>query len=124
MADGEEAAGAVRVEPRTPVLEKKPIVMASLDVTDVKGSVNTLIPLNIGTALSTPDQDIALRLSGLPDDAYLTAGTKLADSSWMLKRGEEMDIKLKVPSSQTSPLLIGVEAIDGTRATLPPRRRS
>ena len=57
--------------------------------------------------LTPPDQDIALRLSGLPDDAYLTAGTKLADSSWMLKRGEEMDIKLKVPSSQKSPLLIG-----------------
>ena len=112
IADGEDAAVEVRVEPRTPVSKKKSIVMASLDVTDVKGSVNTLIPLNIGTALTSADQDIALRLSGLPDDAYLTAGTKLADSSWILKRGEETDIKLKVPSLQTSPLLIGVEAID------------
>jgi hypothetical protein len=112
IADGEDAAASVRVEPRSPVSKKKPIVMASLDVTDVKGSVNTLIPLDIGTALTSPDREIALRLSGLPDDAYLTAGTKLADSSWILKRGEEMDIKLKVPSPQSSPLLIGVEAID------------
>ena len=74
--------------------------------------MNSLIPLSISAEGALPDQAIALRLSGLPADAYLTAGTKLANNDWILKPGEELGVKLMVPSAQTSPLLIAVEAIE------------
>lgn len=92
-------------------LLKKPITTARLDVTDAEGTLNTLIPLKISAEPAMPNQDIDLRLTGLPADAYLTAGTKL-DGAWILKPGEEMDVKLMVPSAQTSPLLIAVDAIE------------
>jgi hypothetical protein len=91
---------------------RKPIATARLDVNDATGNVNTLIPLQISAEPALPSQDIALRLSGLPADAYLTAGTKLADNAWILKPGEELGVKLMVPSAQTSPLLIAVDAIE------------
>ena len=91
---------------------RKPIATARLDVSDATGNVNTLIPLQISAEPALPSQDIALRLSGLPADAYLTAGTKLADNAWILKPGEELGVKLMVPSAQTSPLLIAVDAIE------------
>ena len=91
---------------------RKPIATARLDVSDATGNVNTLIPLRISAEPALPSQDIALRLSGLPADAYLTAGTKLADNAWILKPGEELGVKLMVPSAQTSPLLIAVDAIE------------
>jgi hypothetical protein len=101
-SDSEDAAAA---------LLKKPITTARLDVFDATGTLNTLIPLKISAEPALPNQDIDLRLTGLPADAYLTAGTKL-DGAWILKPGEEMDVKLMVPSAQTSPLLIAVDAIE------------
>jgi hypothetical protein len=91
---------------------KKPVTTASLDVSDVMGKVNTPIPLSISAEPAAPDQDIALRLTGLPADAYLTAGTKLANNAWLLKPGEAMGVKLMVPSAGNSSLLIAVEAIE------------
>ncbi|WP_119388997.1 hypothetical protein [Taklimakanibacter lacteus] len=100
--DEQEAAAAI----------KKPISTARLDVTDATGTLNTLIPLKISAEPALPNQDINLRLTGLPADAYLTAGTKGADNAWILKPGEEMDLKLMVPSPPPSPLLIAVDAIE------------
>jgi hypothetical protein len=93
-------------------LPKKPITTARLDVFDAEGTLNTLIPLRISAEPAWPNQDIDLRLTGLPADAYLTAGTKQAGNAWILKPGEEMDVKLMVPSAQASPLLIAVDAIE------------
>lgn len=119
--DGKVADGAPSPKPtpaseqaeqKTAAVSKKPITTASLDVADAKGNVNTLIPLNISAEPGVPNQDIALRLSGLPADAYLTAGTKLANNAWILKPGEELGVKLMIPSAQTSPVLIAVDAIE------------
>ena len=61
---------------------KKPVTTASLDVNDATGTVNTLYPaVKISAEPASLDQDIALRLTGLPADAYLTAGTKLANNA-------------------------------------------
>ncbi len=96
----------------TPASFKKPVSTASLEVTDASGNVNTPIPLSISAEPGVPDQVIALRLTGLPADAYLTAGTKLANNAWLLKPREAMGVKLMVPRSETSSLLIAVEAIE------------
>jgi|GEM_PF-5325917 len=105
--------GAIVPESRsTPASFKKPVTTARLDVNDARGNVNTPIPLSISAEPGQPDQDIALRLTGLPADAYLTAGTKLANNAWLLKRGEAHGVKLMVPKAESSSLLINVEAIE------------
>lgn len=116
VADGattpKPTAASDQAEQNAAALAKKPITTARLDVNDAAGNVNTLIPLQISAEPAVPSQDIALRLSGLPADAYLTAGTKLANNAWILKSGEELGVKLMIPSAQTSPLLIAVDAIE------------
>jgi len=106
------ADASEQAELNAAAIAKKPITTARLDVSDAAGNVNTLIPLQISAEPAVPSQDIALRLSGLPADAYLTAGTKLANNAWILKAGEELGVKLMIPSAQTSPLLIAVDAIE------------
>lgn len=91
---------------------KKPVTTARIEVSDAQGSVNTPIPLSISAEPALPDQDIALRLTGLPADSYLTAGTKLSDNAWILKPTEWRGVKLLVPSAPSSPLLIAVDAIE------------
>jgi hypothetical protein len=106
-------ADAVVPESRsTPASFKKPVTTARLDVNDAKGDVNSPIPLSISAEPAVPDQVIAVRLSGLPADAYLTAGTKLANNAWLLKPDEATGVKLMVPKAETSSLLIAVEAIE------------
>jgi hypothetical protein len=96
----------------SPASFKKPVSTASLEVNDASGTVNTPIPLSISAEPAVPDQVIALRLTGLPADAYLTAGTKLANNAWLLKPREAMGVKLMVPKAESSSLLIAVEAIE------------
>ena len=107
-----QAGASQQEEQNAAASPKKPVSTARLDVADAAGNVNTLIPLSISAEAGSPDQDIAFRLSGLPADAYLTAGTKLADNAWILKPGEELGVKLMIPSAQASPLLIAVDAIE------------
>ncbi|MGE0004178.1 MAG: hypothetical protein AB7S92_01190 [Parvibaculaceae bacterium] len=105
--------GAMVPENRsTPASFRKPVTTARLDVDDARGNVNSPIPLSISAEPALPDQDIALRLTGLPADAYLTAGTKLGNNGWLLKPGEATGVKLMVPRAETSSLLIAVEAIE------------
>ncbi|QIG50204.1 hypothetical protein G5V57_22250 [Nordella sp. HKS 07] len=112
IADAGKAGVSVVEEQHAVAASKKSVTTARLDVSDAKGDVNSPIPLNISAEPALPNQDIAFRLSGLPADAYLSAGTKLADNAWMLKPGEEHGVKLMVPSVPAAPLLIAVEAIE------------
>ena len=91
---------------------KKPIATAALDVADVTGSANQLIPLTLRAAAAEPGQAVGFRLSGLPEAALLTAGTKLDGTTWQLKPGEERGIRLKLPPDQTQSFVISVEAIE------------
>lgn len=112
IADAGNAGVSVVEEQSAAAAIKKPVATARLDVSDATGDVNSPIPLNISAEPAEPNQDIAFRLSGLPADAYLTAGTRLADNAWILKPGEELGVKLMVPSLPAAPLLIAVEAIE------------
>ncbi len=112
LADAGKTGVSVMEDQTAVASLKKPVTTARLDVSDAKGDVNTPIPLSISAEPAMPNQDIAFRLSGIPADAYLSAGTKLANNDWMLKPGEELGVKLMVPSAPASPLLIAVEAIE------------
>ncbi len=67
------------------VIQKKLVATATLDVADVSGSLNSFIPMMLHAEPALNGEDIALKVSGLPEDAYLTAGAKAPDNSWMLK---------------------------------------
>jgi hypothetical protein len=96
------------------VATKKPIATATIDVADVTGTANALVPLSLRAVAAEPGQIVALRLSGLPDAAYLTAGTRLDGSTWLLKPGEENGVKLKLPPGLTQSFLVNVDAIEPT----------
>ena len=62
------------------VITKKPVAIATLDVQDVSGETNSLIPLALHAEPALQGQDLLLQISGLPDKAYLTSGCLLYTS--------------------------------------------
>ena len=97
---------------RETTITKKPIAIASLDVSDVTGTLNSMIPLSLNAEPAFENQQLAIKISGLPASAYLTAGKKISDNTWILKDGEENGINLFVSKSDTSKFDISVAAIE------------
>lgn len=91
---------------------KKPVAIARLDVSDAEGEANSLIPLSLRAESSEPNQLLSLRLSGLPERAYLTAGTRINANAWMLRPGEAQNVKLVVPGDSADQFAIAVEALE------------
>jgi len=99
-------------------ISKKPIAIASLDVSDVTGTLNSMIPLALNAEPAFENQELAIKISGLPASAYLTAGKKISDNTWILKDGEENDINLYVPQSDTAKFDISIAAIETSTGEL------
>jgi len=103
---------------RQTTISKKPIAIASLNVSDVTGTLNSMIPLALNAEPAFENQELAIKISGLPASAYLTAGKKISDNTWILKDGEEKDINLFVPQSDTAKFDISVAAIETSTGEL------
>lgn len=115
-ATGDSAGGST-------VLTKKPVKIARVDVEDASGVLNYPIPLDLAAIAAEDEPPLALKITGLPGDAYLTQGTEIADGEWMLKPGEIEGVKLVVPQAQSPQLDLAVAAVEvktGTQAA-PPR---
>ena len=97
---------------RETMISKKPIAIASLDVSDVTGTLNSMIPLALNAEPAFEDQKLAIKISGLPTSAYLSAGRKISDDTWILKDGEEKDINLFVAQSDKAKFDISIAAIE------------
>ena len=82
------------------------------DVSDVSGPVNGPIALGISTFPVSSESPIAIRISGLPPEAYLTKGVAVAQGEWLLKSTELAKAELVVPRSTTSLLGLEVAALD------------
>lgn len=93
-------------------ISKKPIAIASLDVSDVTGTLNSMIPLALNAEPAFEDQKLAIKISGLPASAYLSAGRKISEDTWILKDGEEKDINLFVSQSDKARFDISIAAIE------------
>jgi hypothetical protein len=93
-------------------ISKKPIAIASLAVSDVTGTLNSMIPLALNAEPAFENQELAIKITGLPESAYLTAGKKISDNTWILKDGEGDGINLFVPQSNTPKFDISVSAIE------------
>ncbi|HUR43882.1 MAG TPA: hypothetical protein VMZ01_07270, partial [Aestuariivirga sp.] len=85
------------------VVAKKSIATATLHVSDVSGELNSMIPLMLRAEPAVAGHDLVLKISGLPQSAYLTAGMKAEDNAWQLPAADAKDVKLVVPvTSQPS----------------------
>ncbi len=102
---------------------KKPVRIPRVDVADASGALNNPIPLELAAIPADPEIPLALRITGLPNDAYLTKGKEVADGEWLLKPSEIAGVKLVVPNAQSSQLDLAVAAVEektGAQAA-PPR---
>ena len=105
---------AVPEQPKAPavaeanqtVIAKKPVIMASLDVSDAHGALNTAIPLDVKTT------GYDLRVSGLPDNAYLNVGTRQGSKDWLVKSADITQMKVVVPTLDRNQLDLEVAALD------------
>ena len=93
-------------------VSKKEISMASLDVNDARGTLNSMIPLILHAAPPDEANPIDLKISGLPPSAYLSAGKRSGISDWTVKTSEIAGLKLVVPNADLSKLDLEVAALD------------
>jgi hypothetical protein len=93
------------------VITKKPIAIATLDVQDVAGETNSLIPLALHAEPALEGQDLLLQISGLPDKAYLTSGHKSAQV-WTLAPEDLNDLKLVMPDGSKNEIDVAVAAVE------------
>ncbi|NJM31251.1 MAG: hypothetical protein HC855_15200 [Rhizobiales bacterium] len=56
---------------------QKPISIATLNVEDAAGTLNSSIPLLLHAESGSESEPISLKIMGLPETAYLTAGTRV-----------------------------------------------
>jgi hypothetical protein len=94
------------------VIPKKTLNTAKLEVKDIEGAVNSPIALDIAATPANADTPVALRISGLPDAAYLTKGTQIAAGEWMLKAEDLAQAELVVPHTSAPQIALEVAALE------------
>lgn len=97
---------------RTTVIERKPVSTATLQVADVAGETNSFIPLALHAAPAGLEQDILLKISGVPEGAYLTSGHRQEDQVWALSLSEIKGVKLVVPEADGPQIDLAVAAFE------------
>lgn len=104
-------APAVQTPQRT-VITKKPVATATLEVSDATGETNSFIPLALSAEPAELGSDILLKISGIPEGAYLTSGRRDEDKIWALTIAELKNLKLVVPEAQEPKLDLAVAAFE------------
>ncbi len=94
------------------VIPKKTMLTAKLEVKDIEGAVNSPIALDIAATPANAETPVALRISGLPDAAYLTKGTQIAEGEWMLKAEDLAKAALVVPHTTAPQISLEVAALE------------
>jgi hypothetical protein len=94
------------------VVPKKEVTMASLEVNDARGTLNSMIPLMLHAAAGDEASPINIKISGLPPSAYLSAGQRSGVTEWTVKTTEMDGLKLVVPKADQNKLDLEVAALD------------
>ncbi len=94
------AATATPAAASETVIAKKTVQIATLNVSDAAGEANSQIPLALSAEPAFEGQDLILKISGVPESAYLTAGTKAADNTWELPHAKLSGVSLVSTSPQ------------------------
>jgi hypothetical protein len=105
------------------VIPKKTMLTAKLEVKDIEGAVNSPIALDIAATPANAETPVALRISGLPDAAYLTKGTQIAEGEWMLKAEDLAKAELVVPHTTAPQIALEYGGGSGAGCTAAQSRR-
>jgi hypothetical protein len=97
---------------QTTVIAKKPVPTATLEVADVAGETNSFIPLALHAQPADLGSDILLKISGIPEGAYLTSGRRDDDKVWALTPAEIKNVRLVVPEAQEPKIDLAVAAFE------------
>lgn len=97
---------------------KKPISTATLNVSDVSGGLNSMIPMMLHAEPAVAGEDLILQISGLPESAYLTAGHKAEGSNWQIGAAEAEGVKLVVPRSAEPKFDVSIAAFEAKTGQL------
>ncbi len=85
---------------------------ARVNVEDVAGAVNAPIPLDISAYPTEPGTVLALKITGLPEDAYLTKGKQVAQGEWLVRAEDIRTAELIVTASTQPELGLLVTALE------------
>ena len=97
---------------RDTIIEKKPVSTATLQVEDVTGETNSFIPLALHAVPAGLETDMLLKISGLPEGAYLTSGHRQDDQIWTLSLAEMKGVKLVVPRANDPQIDLAIAAFE------------
>ena len=100
------------------VIDKKPVSTATLHVADVSGETNSFIPLALHAEPGGLDKDMLLKISGVPEGAYLTSGHRQDDQIWALSLAETRNVKLMVPKAKEPEIDLAVAAFEPSTGEL------
>jgi hypothetical protein len=106
------SAGPVVAKGNQTSVSKKPIATATLNVSDVSGGLGSMIPMLLHAESAIAGEDLILKISGLPESAYLTAGHKAADKGWQLAATEADGVKLVVPQAGQPKFDVAIAAFE------------
>lgn len=112
LAPLRDTSGMQGAAQRTTVIAKKSVPIATLQVADVTGETNSYIPLTLHAEPAGLGGDIMLKISGLPEGAYLTSGRKAEEKVWSLTLPESRDVKLVVPEARDPHFDLAVAAFE------------
>lgn len=104
--------------PHDTVIDKKPVSTATLQVADVSGETNSFIPLALHAEPGGLDKDMLLKISGVPEGAYLTSGHRQDDQIWALSLAETRNVKLMVPKAREPEIDLAVAAFEPSTGEL------
>jgi hypothetical protein len=94
------------------VIKRKTVSIAALDVNDVRGTLNSMIPLMLSAQAADGAEPVALKIMGVPQDAYLTAGVETTKGNWLIKPADIASVKLVVPQSGAQQFNMEVAAVE------------
>jgi len=106
------AAAPAEVPAQMTVIIKKPVQIATLEVSDAAGQTNSFIPLALKAEPADLGRDILLKISGIPAGAYLTSGRKEEDEIWAVTRAELKDLRLVVTETDDPKIDLAVAAFE------------
>lgn len=111
--------GATTVQAGKATLLAKLEPTARVNVEDVSGAVNAPIPLDISAYPTEPGMLLALKITGLPEDSYITKGKQVAQGEWLV-RAKDIRAGELVVTSATQPelglLVTALEELSGKAA--------
>jgi hypothetical protein len=90
--------------------KKHVLTAASLQVRDIFGQADS--PISLEIVPPTENESLAYRFTGLPADAYLTAGVEIAKGNWLVRAQDLPNVGIVVPDANNTSINLEISAIE------------